>query len=163
MDDRLLAMDGSRLRLGAGHLGGPSKTCRSLGRRSLGASPRRLGIRCRPLAVKQQGSARLVFVGGYKSDSSATPTADSRHDFNSRRSRERRRHDHWLDDWNRAVRLHAAEPHGLGRPHTKKWHVVGALAHGPPLIAAFSSLDVFASMGVFGIIWVPITFHIIFL
>jgi hypothetical protein len=50
---------------------------------------------------------------------------------------------------------------GVGR-NTKKWHVVGALAHGPPLIAAFSSLDVFASMGVFGIIWVPITCHIIF-
>jgi hypothetical protein len=31
------------------------------------------------------------------------------------------------------------------------------------LIAAFSSLEVFASMGVFGIIWVPITFHVIFL
>jgi hypothetical protein len=52
---------------------------------------------------------------------------------------------------------------GAGQPNTKKWHVVGALAHGPPLIAAFSSLDVFASMGVFGIIWVPITFHVIFL
>ena len=51
---------------------------------------------------------------------------------------------------------------GAGRPNTKKWHAVGALAHGPPLIAAFSSLDVFASIGV-GIIWVPITFHVIFL
>ncbi|MBO0695781.1 MAG: hypothetical protein J2P56_06730 [Verrucomicrobia bacterium] len=52
---------------------------------------------------------------------------------------------------------------GAGQRNTRKWHVVGALAHGPPLIAAFSSLDVFASMGVLGIIWLPITFHIVFL
>jgi hypothetical protein len=52
---------------------------------------------------------------------------------------------------------------GSGRSHTKKWHVVGALAHAPPLVVAFSSLDVFASMGVFGIIWLPITFHVVFL
>jgi hypothetical protein len=51
---------------------------------------------------------------------------------------------------------------GSGQVNTRKWHVVGALAHCPPLIAAFSSLDVFASMGVGGIVWVPITFHIIF-
>jgi hypothetical protein len=52
---------------------------------------------------------------------------------------------------------------GAGQVNTKKWHVVGALAHGPPLIAAFSSLDVFASMGVFEIVWVPIAFHFAFL
>jgi len=52
---------------------------------------------------------------------------------------------------------------GAGQANTRKWHVVGALAHGPPLIAALSSLDVFASMGVFGIVWIPITFHIFFL
>jgi len=52
---------------------------------------------------------------------------------------------------------------GAGHANTKKWHVVGALAHGPPLIAAFSSLDVFASMGVLGIVWIPITFHMFFL
>jgi hypothetical protein len=52
---------------------------------------------------------------------------------------------------------------GAGQANTRKWHIVGALAHGPPLIAAFSSLDVFASMGVFGIVWTPITFHIGFL
>jgi hypothetical protein len=52
---------------------------------------------------------------------------------------------------------------GSGQTNTRKWHVVGALAHCPPLIAAFSSLDVFASMGVGGIVWVPITFHIVFL
>ncbi len=52
---------------------------------------------------------------------------------------------------------------GARQANTRKWHIVGALAHGPPLIAAFSSLDVFASMGVFGIVWIPITFHIGFL
>lgn len=30
---------------------------------------------------------------------------------------------------------------GASQANTKKWHIVGALAHGPPLIAAFSSLD----------------------
>jgi hypothetical protein len=32
--------------------------------------------------------------------------------------------------------------------------------HGNPM---FSSPDLFASMGVFGIVWIPITFHIAFL
>jgi hypothetical protein len=41
--------------------------------------------------------------------------------------------------------------------------VIGALAHVVPLGAALSSLDVFASMGVGGIIWAPITFHAVFL
>jgi hypothetical protein len=50
-------MDGSGLRLGAGQLGSPSKNHGSLGRRSLGAPPRWLGLDCRPLAVKQQDSA----------------------------------------------------------------------------------------------------------
>ena len=52
---------------------------------------------------------------------------------------------------------------GAGQANTRKWHVVGALAHGAPLLAALSSLDVFASMGVFGIVWIPITFHVVFL
>jgi len=30
-------------------------------------------------------------------------------------------------------------------------------------MAALSSLNVFASMGVFGIVWIAITFHIVFL
>jgi hypothetical protein len=51
---------------------------------------------------------------------------------------------------------------GACQANTRKWHFVGALAHGPPLLAAFSSLDVFASMGVLGIVWVPVTFHIVF-
>jgi hypothetical protein len=52
---------------------------------------------------------------------------------------------------------------GASQANTKKWHIVGALAHGPPLIAAFSSLDLFASMGVLGVVWIPITFHMVFL
>jgi len=51
---------------------------------------------------------------------------------------------------------------GSREVNTRKWHVVGALAHCPPLIAALSSLSVFASMGVGQIIWVPIAFHIVF-
>ena len=50
-------MDGSRLRLGAGQLGSPSTTRRSLGRGALGTPPRRLGLDCRALAVKQQDGA----------------------------------------------------------------------------------------------------------
>ena len=52
---------------------------------------------------------------------------------------------------------------GSTEAKARKWNVVGALAHCPPLIAALSSLHVFASMGVAGIVWVPITFHIVFL
>lgn len=52
---------------------------------------------------------------------------------------------------------------GSGEANARKWNVVGALTHCPPLIAALSSLDVFKSMGVFGIVWVPITFHVFFL
>jgi hypothetical protein len=44
----------------------------------------------------------------------------------------------------------------------RKWNVVGALAHVPPLIAALFSLNVFASMGVGTVVWIPITFHIVF-
>jgi len=52
----------------------------------------------------------------------------------------------------------------LGSNHadTRKWHVVGALAECAPMIVAFSSLDVFASMGRGAIAWVPISFHVIF-
>lgn len=52
---------------------------------------------------------------------------------------------------------------GSGQANAKKWNVVGALAHCAPLIAALSSLDVFAEMGALGFVWVPITFHIVFL
>jgi hypothetical protein len=52
---------------------------------------------------------------------------------------------------------------GSGQANTRQWHVIGALAHGVPLIAALSSLDVFASMGVGGVVWAPITFHIVLL
>jgi hypothetical protein len=48
---------------------------------------------------------------------------------------------------------------GSGQVNTRKWHVVGALAHCAPLIAALSSLDVFESMGALGIVRVAIAFH----
>src|ERR1700704_3720124 len=50
---------------------------------------------------------------------------------------------------------------GSGDANARKWNVVGALAHCPPLIAALSSLDVFASMGTLGIVRVAIAFHIV--
>ena len=50
---------------------------------------------------------------------------------------------------------------GSGQVHAKKWNVVGALAHCPPLIAALSSLDVFESMGALGIVRVAIAFHFV--
>jgi CDP-diglyceride synthetase len=52
---------------------------------------------------------------------------------------------------------------GSREANARKWNVVGALAHGVPLIAALSSLDVFASMGALGIVWGAIAFHILWL
>ncbi len=43
----------------------------------------------------------------------------------------------------------------------RKWNVVGALAHCPPLVAALSSLGVFESMGALGIVRVAIAFHVL--
>jgi hypothetical protein len=43
----------------------------------------------------------------------------------------------------------------------RKWNVVGALAHCPPLIAALSSLQVFDSMGALGLVRVAIAFHFV--
>ena len=50
---------------------------------------------------------------------------------------------------------------GAQQPETRRWHVVGALAHCAPLIAALASLDVFGAMGVGGIVWLPIAFHVV--
>src|SRR5438874_7471328 len=52
---------------------------------------------------------------------------------------------------------------GSGQVNARKWNVVGALAHGAPLIAALSSLDVFESMGALGIVRVAIAFHLVWL
>ena len=49
---------------------------------------------------------------------------------------------------------------GSGDANARKWNVVGALAHGVPLIAALSSLRVFESMGALGIVRVAIAFHV---
>jgi hypothetical protein len=50
---------------------------------------------------------------------------------------------------------------GAGQANVRKWNVVGALAHCAPLIAALGSLDVFESMGAFGIVRIVIAFHLI--
>ena len=52
---------------------------------------------------------------------------------------------------------------GSSQPNARKWNVVGALAHCPPLLAALSSLAVFESMGALGIVRVAIAFHFIWL
>jgi hypothetical protein len=52
---------------------------------------------------------------------------------------------------------------GSGQAHARQWHVVGALAHCAPLIAALSPLDVFESMGALGIVRVAMMFHIVWL
>jgi hypothetical protein len=52
---------------------------------------------------------------------------------------------------------------GSDQANARKWNVVGALAHCPPLIAALSSLDVFESMGALGIVRVAIAFHVVWL
>jgi hypothetical protein len=52
---------------------------------------------------------------------------------------------------------------GSGQANARKWNVVGALAHCPPLVAALSSLGVFESMGALGIVRAAIVFHIVWL
>ena len=52
---------------------------------------------------------------------------------------------------------------GSREQNPRKWNVVGALAHLPPLIAALSSLDAFAPLGASTIVWLPISFHLLFL
>src|ERR1700730_12977957 len=52
---------------------------------------------------------------------------------------------------------------GSDKTNSRKWNVVRALAHFPPLIGALCSLDVFESMGALGIVRVSIAFHILWL
>jgi hypothetical protein len=52
---------------------------------------------------------------------------------------------------------------GSHQANARKWNVVGALAHCPPLIAALSSLDVFQSMGALSMVRVAIVFHFVWL
>ena len=52
---------------------------------------------------------------------------------------------------------------GSRQANPRKWNVVGALAHCPPLIAALSSLNVFESMGATGMVRFAISFHILWL
>jgi hypothetical protein len=48
---------------------------------------------------------------------------------------------------------------GSREANPRKWNLVGALAHCPPLIAALFSLHVFESMGALGFVRVAIAFH----
>ena len=52
---------------------------------------------------------------------------------------------------------------GSGQANVRKWNIVGALAHCPPLVAALSSLKVFESMGALSLVRVAITFHLFWL
>jgi hypothetical protein len=52
---------------------------------------------------------------------------------------------------------------GAGQVNPRKWNVVGALAHCPPLIAALASLDVFESMGALAMVRAAIVFHLLWL
>jgi hypothetical protein len=52
---------------------------------------------------------------------------------------------------------------GSGQANARKWNVVGALAHCPPLIAALTSTGVLESMGALGIVRAAIAFHILWL
>ena len=52
---------------------------------------------------------------------------------------------------------------GSRQSNARKWNVVGALAHFPPLIAALSSLNVFESMGAIGMVRFAIAFHVVWL
>jgi len=60
LDNRLLAMDWHHLPVGAGLLGRPPTTKRSLGRRPLGVASRRLGMDSRPLAITVAQQANSV-------------------------------------------------------------------------------------------------------
>jgi hypothetical protein len=52
---------------------------------------------------------------------------------------------------------------GARDANARKWNVVGALAHGVPLIAALSSLDVLKSLGPLAIVRGAIAFHVVWL
>jgi hypothetical protein len=52
---------------------------------------------------------------------------------------------------------------GSREHNPRRWNVVGALAHVPPLAAALSSLEAFAPLGAATIVWLPISFHLLFL
>lgn len=52
---------------------------------------------------------------------------------------------------------------GSFEERTRKWHVVGALAHVPPLLVALTSLGVLRTLGAGELVWIPIAFHLTFL
>jgi hypothetical protein len=48
---------------------------------------------------------------------------------------------------------------GASQTNARKWNIIGAAAHCPPLLAAFSNLDVFASMHALPMVKAAIGFH----
>jgi hypothetical protein len=58
VDERLLAMDGNHVCVGARDLGRPSKSNRRLGRRALGTALQRMGVDPRTLAVSDTAGNR---------------------------------------------------------------------------------------------------------
>jgi hypothetical protein len=51
---------------------------------------------------------------------------------------------------------------GANEPDQRKWDVVGALAHCPPLLAALTSLPIFDAMGALAGAWAAVGFHAVF-
>jgi hypothetical protein len=52
---------------------------------------------------------------------------------------------------------------GADQPYTRKWNIVGALAHAVPLFAALTALSVFQSMDALELAEVAIGFHVFWL
>jgi hypothetical protein len=52
---------------------------------------------------------------------------------------------------------------GADQPYTRKWNVVGALAHAVPLFAALTALSVFQSMDELEMAKIAISFHVFWL
>jgi hypothetical protein len=52
---------------------------------------------------------------------------------------------------------------GATSSNQRKWDIVGALAHCPPLLAALTSLPLFDALGALGGAWAAIAFHATFL
>jgi hypothetical protein len=52
---------------------------------------------------------------------------------------------------------------GATSSNQRKWDIIGALAHCPPLLAALTSLPLFDALGALGGAWAAIAFHTTFL
>ena len=52
---------------------------------------------------------------------------------------------------------------GASSPDQRKWDIIGALAHCPPLLAALTSLPLFNALGALAGAWAAVAFHATFL